>query len=79
MTNFGRYIGIVYQIHDDIMDWRNEDRLFNLLMKNNGQSKELIDRMESLLNDYTNKAKNELRLINGSLNLEDLVSLTIFK
>ncbi len=79
MTNFGRYIGIVYQIHDDLMDWRNEDRLFNLLMKNNGQSKELIDRMESLLNDYTNKAKNELRLINDSLNLEDLVSLTIFK
>lgn len=81
LANFGRYIGIAYQIHDDLMDWRNEERLFNLLVKNNGQSKELLDKMESLLHDYTNKARNELRIISNRsmLNLEDLVSVTMFK
>ena len=81
LANFGRYIGIAYQIHDDLMDWRNEERLFNTLVKNNGHSKELIDKMESLLHDYTNKARNELRIISNrsKLNLEDLVSVTIFK
>jgi len=81
LTNFGRYIGIAYQIHDDLMDWRNEERLFNILMKNNDYSKELIDKMEVLLRDYTNKAKNEIRIISNrsKLNLEHLISLTMFE
>lgn len=81
LTNFGRYIGMAYQIHDDLMDWRNEERLFNILLKNNGQSKELMDRMETLLHDYTEKAKKELRVINDKsiLSLEDLVKVTMFK
>ena len=81
LTNFGRYIGIAYQIHDDLMDWRNEERLFNILLRNNGESKELINRMESLLRDYTDKAKNELRIISdkSKLNLEGLISITMFQ
>lgn len=81
LTNFGRYIGIAYQIHDDLMDWSNEERLFNVLMKKNDHSKELINKMETLLHDYANKAKNELRKISdkSKLNLEDLVSVTMLK
>jgi len=81
LTNFGRYIGIAYQIHDDLMDWSNEERLFNVLMKKNEHSKELINKMETLLHDYANKAKNELRKISdkSQLNLEDLVSVTMLK
>lgn len=81
LTNFGRYIGIAYQIHDDLMDWRNEERLFNVLMKNNDYPKELIDKMRMLLRDYTNKAKNEIRIISNrsKLNLEHLISLTMLE
>ena len=81
LTNFGRYIGIAYQIHDDLMDWSDEERLFNVLMKKNEHSKELINKMETLLHDYANKAKNELRIISdkSKLNLEDLVSVTMLK
>lgn len=81
LTNFGRFIGIAYQIHDDLADWSNEDRLFNILLKNNGRSKEFIDKMEGMLLDYTNKARSELQVIGNSKvrHLDDLVSLTMFK
>ncbi|MFQ5940616.1 MAG: polyprenyl synthetase family protein [Nitrososphaerales archaeon] len=81
LTNFGRYLGIAYQIHDDLKDWRNEDRLFNILVKNNAQSKELVDRMGTLLHDYKEKAKSELHRISdqSKLNLGDLLSGTIFQ
>ncbi len=63
MAAFGSLLGIAYQIHDDLMDWSNEDRLFNLLVKNNGQSREFVERMEGLYLSYSTKAKNELRKI----------------
>ena len=33
MATFGNLLGIAYQIHDDLIDWNNEDRLFNILVK----------------------------------------------
>ena len=35
LGTFGNLLGIAYQIHDDLLDWNNEDRLFNLLVKRN--------------------------------------------
>ena len=52
MAAFGSLLGIAYQIHDDLMDWSNEDRLFNLLVKKNGQSREFVERMEGLYLSY---------------------------
>lgn len=63
MGNFGHLMGIAYQIHDDLDDWNNEDRLFNLLMKQNNHSQVLVNKMESLYKSYSIKAKNELNLV----------------
>jgi octaprenyl-diphosphate synthase len=81
LTNFGRFIGIAYQIHDDLADWNNEDRLFNTLLRNTEQTKEFTEEMGMMLRDYTDKAKNELSVIGNSKTrlLADLVSLTMFK
>lgn len=82
LANFGKYIGIAYQIHDDLMDWKNEERLFNLMIKSNdGRSKELVDKMENLLRGYTDKARDELKVLDEKSvsNLQNLVSLTMFK
>ncbi|MFQ5969399.1 MAG: polyprenyl synthetase family protein [Nitrososphaerales archaeon] len=82
LTNFGRFIGIAYQIHDDLADWNNEDRLFNTLLKNNGRSKEFINKTESMLLDYTNKAKKELcGISDGKIkpHIQDLINLTMLK
>ena len=33
LAEYGKNIGIAYQIRDDLLDWKNEDKLFNLLIK----------------------------------------------
>lgn len=76
MGSFGHLLGIAYQIHDDIMDWNNEDRLFNILVRNNKQSAEFIDRMEQLFISYSSKAKNELKKTNDSVSKKHLEHLT---
>lgn len=66
MTSFGNLLGIAYQIHDDLIDWNNEERLFNMLVRNNNdKTKEFVDRMDRLYQSYAIKAKNELRKIPG--------------
>ena len=79
MGNFGHLLGIAYQIHDDIMDWNNEDRLFNILVRNNKESVEFIDRMENLYMSYSSKAKNELKKISDSTSKKHLEHLTDLK
>ena len=76
MGSFGHLLGIAYQIHDDIMDWNNEDRLFNILVRNNKQSVEFIERMEKLYISYSSKAKNELKKISDSVSKKHLGHLT---
>jgi octaprenyl-diphosphate synthase len=62
MTSFGNLLGIAYQIHDDLIDYDNENRLFNTLVKKN-KSKKFVDRMDKLYQLYAAKAKNDLRKI----------------
>jgi octaprenyl-diphosphate synthase len=76
MATFGNFLGIAYQIHDDLIDWNNEERLFNLLVKKNDQSKEFVDRMEKLYLSYSSKAKKELVKIKDSTQKRHLEHLT---
>jgi octaprenyl-diphosphate synthase len=80
MTNFGNLLGIAYQIHDDLIDWSNENRLFNMLVRKNGKPNDFVDRMDKLYQSYASKAKNELHKISthseAKLHLEHLTDLT---
>ncbi|MDQ5831016.1 MAG: polyprenyl synthetase family protein [Thermoproteota archaeon] len=80
MTSFGNLLGIAYQIHDDLIDWSNENRLFNMLVRKNGMPKDFVDQMDNLYHSYASKAKNELRKIStqseAKRHLEHLTDLT---
>ena len=80
MTSFGNLLGIAYQIHDDLIDWSNENRLFNMLVRKNGKPKDFVDQMDKLYHSYALKAKNELRKIStqseAKRHLEHLTDLT---
>jgi octaprenyl-diphosphate synthase len=80
MTSFGNLLGIAYQIHDDLIDWSNENRLFNMLVRKNGNPKDFVDEMDKLYHSYASKAKNELRKIliqsEAKRHLEHLTDLT---
>jgi octaprenyl-diphosphate synthase len=81
MTYFGNLLGIAYQIHDDLIDWSNENRLFNMLVRKNGKPNDFVDRMDKLYQSYASKAKNELHKISthseAKLHLEHLTDLTL--
>ena len=80
MTSFGNLLGIAYQVHDDLIDWTNENRLFNILVKKNGKPKDFVNQMDNLYQSYASKAKNELRKIptqsEARRHLERLTDLT---
>lgn len=67
MAVFGHLLGIAYQIHDDLVDWKNEERLFNALVKNNGTSSDIVTQMKDLYLSYSTRAKGELGKLPDSL------------
>ena len=80
MTSFGNLLGIAYQVHDDLIDWNNENRLFNMLVRKNGKPTDFVNQMDKLYQSYALKAKNELRKIStqneAKSHLENLTDLT---
>ena len=82
LAEYGKNIGIAYQIKDDLMDWKNEDKLFNLLVKKSSDPRVVFNKMEELLKSYSEKALASIRRVKDSdakHNLEELVSFTEFK
>ena len=82
LTEYGRNIGIAYQIRDDLLDWKNEDKLFNLLIKKSSDPRDVFNKMEELLKEYSDKARTSLRKIaeNDAKNkLDNLIKFTSFK
>ena len=82
LTEYGKNIGIAYQIRDDLLDWKNEDKLFNILIKKSSDPRDVFNKMEELLKEYSEKARMSLRKIpdnNAKVNLDNLIKFTSFK
>jgi len=79
LADYGKNIGIAYQIRDDLHDWQNEDKLFNLLIKKSSDPRNIFNDMEELLKKYSDRAIFSIRIIKDSQakdNLENLVRFT---
>ena len=79
LADFGKNIGIAYQIRDDLHDWQNEDKLFNLLIKKSLDPRDVFNSMEELFKKYSDQALAAIRKIKDSQaknNLENLVRFT---
>jgi len=79
LADYGKNIGIAYQIRDDLLDWQNEDKLFNLLIKKSSDPRNIFNDMEELFKIYSDRAIFSIRNINDSQakdNLENLVRFT---
>jgi len=79
LADYGKNIGIAYQIRDDLLDWQNEDKLFNLLIKKSPDPRDIFNDMEELFKKYSDRAIFSIRKIKDSQakdNLENLVRFT---
>ena len=82
LTEYGKNIGIAYQIRDDLLDWKNEDKLFNLLIKKSSDPRDVFNKMEELLKEFSEKARSGLRKIpdnDAKIRLDNLIKFTSFK
>lgn len=82
LTEYGKNIGIAYQIRDDLLDWKNEDKLFNLLIKKSSDPRDVFNKMEEILKEYSDKSRTSLRKIadnDAKANLDNLIKFTTFK
>ena len=82
LSKYGINLGIAYQIRDDLFDWKNEEKLFNILIKKTSDPRDVFNKMEELLKEYAEKARVALRKIpegDAKTNLENLIKFTSFK
>ncbi len=79
LADYGKNIGIAYQIRDDLHDWQNEDKLFNFLIKKSPDPRVIFNKMEELMKTYSDRAIFSIRKIadcEAKNSLENLVMFT---
>jgi len=79
LAEYGRSLGIAYQLRDDLLDWRSQDKIALGLLKTHSES-EVVGKMTALSQTYAEEAKRQLMLLprsNATAFLEDLADFTI--
>jgi octaprenyl-diphosphate synthase len=76
LANYGKMLGIAYQIHDDLIDYNNEERLFNILVKQNDADNKFVELMENTYRNYSQLARKELEAISDNRSKQTLENLT---
>jgi octaprenyl-diphosphate synthase len=77
LANYGRCLGIAYQIRDDLLDWKSQDKVALGLLKSYSEG-EVVGKMTALSQTYAEEAKRQLLLLPRSSASEFLGELTDF-
>lgn len=76
---YGRSLGTAYQLKDDLLDWRSQDKITVGLLKTHSES-EVVGKMTALAQTYAEEAKRQLMVFPRSeaiVLLQDLADFTI--
>jgi octaprenyl-diphosphate synthase len=79
LADYGKSLGIAYQLKDDLLDWRSKDKVTVGLLKTHSES-EVVGKMTVLAQNYAEEAKRQLMAFSrsGAISLlEDLADFTI--
>jgi octaprenyl-diphosphate synthase len=79
LAEYGKSLGVAYQLKDDLLDWRSQDKVAVGLLKSHSES-EVVGRMTALAQNYAEKSKHQLLAFprsNAIILLEDLADFTI--
>jgi octaprenyl-diphosphate synthase len=59
LSNYGKYLGIAYQVHDDLLDWGTKDKITQALKQGNEENS-ILSELRSLTSNYSRKATEQL-------------------
>ncbi len=79
LGSYGRSLGIAYQLRDDLLDWRNQDKIAMGLLKKYSEG-EVVGKMTALSQTHAEEAKRQLMLLPRSpatLFLEELAEFSV--
>ncbi|MDG6954923.1 MAG: polyprenyl synthetase family protein [Nitrososphaerota archaeon] len=79
LADYGRCIGIAYQLKDDLLDWRSKDKVSLGLLKTHSES-EVVGKITAQAQSYAEEAKRVLIHIprnEATILLEDLADFSI--
>ena len=78
-ADYGRSLGTAYQLKEDLLDWRSQDKVAAGLLKTHSES-EVVGKMTALAETHAEEAKRQLMVFprsNAIALLEDLTDFTI--
>jgi octaprenyl-diphosphate synthase len=81
LADYGRFIGIAYQLKDDLLDWRSKDKVSLGLLKTHSES-EIVGKMTAQAQSFAEEAKRRLMHIprnEATGLLEDLSDFSILR
>jgi octaprenyl-diphosphate synthase len=81
LADYGRSIGIAYQLKDDLLDWRSHDKVSVGLLKTHSES-EVVGKMKAQAESFAEEAKRQLMHIprnEATALLEDLCDFTVLR
>jgi octaprenyl-diphosphate synthase len=81
LADYGRCIGIAYQLKDDLLDWRSRDKVSVGLLKTYSES-EVVGKMTAQAESYAEEAKRRLIHLprnEATLLLEDLSDFSVLR
>lgn len=79
LANYGRSMGTAYQLRDDLLDWRSQDKVSIGLLKNQSES-EVVGKMTALAQNYVEEAKRQLMVLprsRATVLLQDMADFTV--
>lgn len=62
LANYGKYVGIAYQLRDDLLDWGSEEKITTALLNDSNEA-EVVSKLKRYSDVYAEKAKKELSSI----------------
>lgn len=81
LSDYGRCLGIAYQLRDDLLDWDSKDKITHNMIRNMGES-ELKERMNSEIKTFAERARQDLSLVRScpaTELLRDLVDFAVLR
>jgi len=79
LADYGRSIGIAYQLRDDLLDWRSQDKIAIGLLRNHSES-EVVGKMTAMCQRHAEEAKRQLMQLprsEAAVLLEDLSDFSV--